>query len=158
LEFLGDAVLDYLIASYLFSAYPKLKPGQLTDLRSLSVNNKAFACVAVDRSFDKYLLCDSNGLSEAIKKYVEYVRRPSTDSSIKEGPKCPKVDTMAFIQSCYTLVLLLLLLLYIYQFKMKLVKHYVCIHFEDWFGYFIWNNALLSLSLSHTHTHVTTHL
>jgi len=128
LEFLGDAVLDYLIASYLFSAYPKLKPGQLTDLRSLSVNNKAFACVAVDRSFDKYLLCDSNSLSEAIKKYVEYVRGPSTD--IAEGPKCPKVDTMTFIQSCYTLVLLLLLLLYIYQFKMKLVKLYVCIHFE----------------------------
>lgn len=129
LEFLGDAVLDYLIASYLFSAYPKLKPGQLTDLRSLSVNNKAFACVAVDRCFDKYLLCDSNGLSEAIKKYVDYVRSPSTDSGIKEGPKCPKVDSTAFIQICYT------------------------IHFEVWFVYFIWNNVLLSL----THT-VTTHL
>ncbi|KAI5320704.1 hypothetical protein L3X38_040412 [Prunus dulcis] len=49
LEFLGDAVLDYLITSYLYSVYPKLKPGQLTDLRSVSVNNKAFANVAVDR-------------------------------------------------------------------------------------------------------------
>ncbi|KAL9326120.1 hypothetical protein ACSQ67_006765 [Phaseolus vulgaris] len=105
LEFLGDAVLDYLIASYLFSAYPKLKPGQLTDLRSLSVNNKAFACVAVDRSFDKYLLCDSNGLSEAIKKYVEYVRRPSTDSSIKEGPKCPKA-LGDLVESCVGAILL----------------------------------------------------
>lgn len=97
LEFLGDAVLDYLITSYVFSAYPKLKPGQLTDLRSLSVNNKAFACLAVDRSFDKFLLCDSSGLSEAIKKYVDYIRRPVSDNSIKEGPKCPKVDSMTFI-------------------------------------------------------------
>ncbi|KAL4299459.1 hypothetical protein AHAS_Ahas17G0103000 [Arachis hypogaea] len=62
LEFPGDVVLDFLITSYLYSAYPKLKPGQLTDLRSLSVNNKAFACVAVDRSFDKFLLCDSSNL------------------------------------------------------------------------------------------------
>ena len=64
---------------------------------SLSVNNKAFACLAVDRSFDKFLLCDSSGLSEAIKKYVDYVRRPVSDNGIKEGPKCPKVDSMTFI-------------------------------------------------------------
>ncbi|XP_027919054.1 dicer-like protein 4 isoform X1 [Vigna unguiculata] len=105
LEFLGDAVLDYLIASYLFSAYPKLKPGQLTDLRSLSVNNKAFACVTVDRSFDKYLLCDSNGLSEAIKKYVDYVRGPTTESGIKEGPKCPKA-LGDLVESCVGAILL----------------------------------------------------
>ncbi|XP_057416862.1 dicer-like protein 4 isoform X3 [Lotus japonicus] len=90
LEFLGDAVMDYLITSYLYSAYPKLKPGQLTDLRSLSVNNKAFACVAVDRRFDKFILCDSSGLSEAIKNYVDYIRRSVSCSCVKEGPKCPK--------------------------------------------------------------------
>ncbi|KAK7388536.1 hypothetical protein VNO78_23354 [Psophocarpus tetragonolobus] len=105
LEFLGDAVLDYLITSYLFSAYPKLKPGQLTDLRSLSVNNKAFACVAVDRSFDKFLLCDSNDLSEAIKQYVDYVRRPVSDSDIKEGPKCPKA-LGDLVESCVGAILL----------------------------------------------------
>ncbi|RDY03580.1 Dicer-like protein 4, partial [Mucuna pruriens] len=100
LEFLGDAVLDYLITSYLFSAYPKLKPGQLTDLRSLSVNNKAFACVAVEHSFHEFLLCDSNGLSEAIKKYVDYIRRPVSDSGIKEGPKCPKSSRGEYYKYC----------------------------------------------------------
>ncbi|XP_028190186.1 dicer-like protein 4 isoform X5 [Glycine soja] len=105
LEFLGDAVLDYLITSYLFSAYPKLKPGQLTDLRSLSVNNKAFACLAVDRSFDNFLLCDSSGLSEAIKKYVDYVRRPVSDNGIKEGPKCPKA-LGDLVESCVGAILL----------------------------------------------------
>ncbi|KAL2338481.1 hypothetical protein Fmac_012927 [Flemingia macrophylla] len=105
LEFLGDAVLDYLITSYLFSAYPELKPGQLTDLRSLSVNNKAFAYVAVERSLDKFLLCDSNCLSEAIKMYVDYVRRPVSDSGFKEGPKCPKA-LGDLVESCVGAILL----------------------------------------------------
>ncbi|XP_061375757.1 dicer-like protein 4 isoform X1 [Gastrolobium bilobum] len=106
LEFLGDAVLDYLITSYLYSAYPKLKPGQLTDLRSLSVNNKAFACVAVDRSFDKFLLCDSSCLSEAIKKYVDYVRRHVVSyGGIIEGPKCPKA-LGDLVESCVGAILL----------------------------------------------------
>lgn len=89
--------MDYLITSYLYSAYPTLKPGQLTDLRSLSVNNKAFACVAVDRCFDEFLLCDSSSLSEAIKKYVDYVKKQVSRSGINEGPKCPKVDIMTFL-------------------------------------------------------------
>ncbi|KAJ1382389.1 Ribonuclease III domain [Sesbania bispinosa] len=105
LEFLGDAVLDYLITSYLYSAYPKLKPGQLTDLRSLSVNNKAFACVAVDRSFDKFLLCDSSGLSEAIKKYVDYIRRPVSCRGINGEPKCPKA-LGDLVESCVGAILL----------------------------------------------------
>lgn len=97
LEFLGDAVLDYLITSYLYSAYPKLKPGQLTDLRALSVNNKAFACVAVDRCFDEFLLCDSNALTQAIKKYADCIRRPISDCGNNGGPKSPKVDVVTFL-------------------------------------------------------------
>jgi len=110
LEFLGDAVLDYLITSYLYSAYPKLKPGQLTDLRSLSVNNKAFACVAVDHSFHEFLLCDSSALTGAIKKYADYIRRPVSDRDKNGGPISPKVDTVTF----------LLLFIYCYSFQIHL--------------------------------------
>lgn len=91
LEFLGDALLDYLITSYLYSAYPQLKPGQLTDLRSMSVNNKAFAYVAVDKHFHNFLLRDSSGLSDAINKYVDYIKRSVEGTGVNEGPKCPKV-------------------------------------------------------------------
>ncbi|KAF9680685.1 hypothetical protein SADUNF_Sadunf06G0147300 [Salix dunnii] len=91
LEFLGDAVLDYLITSYLFSVYPKMKPGQLTDLRSVLVNNRAFASISVDRSFHEYIICDSDALSAAIKKFVEFVRTPESERHLLEGPKCPKV-------------------------------------------------------------------
>ncbi|KAF8031365.1 hypothetical protein BT93_D0530 [Corymbia citriodora subsp. variegata] len=105
LEFLGDAVLDYLITSYLYSAYPKLKPGELTDLRSLAVNNKAFANVAVDRSFHKFLLCDSSSLSEAIKDFVEFVEKSTSLKGSLEGPKCPKA-LGDLVESCVGAILL----------------------------------------------------
>lgn len=105
LEFLGDAVLDYLITSYLYSAYPKLKPGQLTDLRSLSVNNKAFACVAVDRCFHEFLLCDSSALTRAIKKYADYIKRPVSDCDKNGGPNSPKA-LGDLVESCIGAVLL----------------------------------------------------
>lgn len=91
LEFLGDAVLDYLITSYLYTAYPKLKPGQLTDLRSVSVNNKAFAYVAVDKRFHSFLLCGSSALSDAIEKYVNYIKESKAYIGVHGGPRCPKV-------------------------------------------------------------------
>lgn len=90
LEFLGDAVLDYLITSYLYTAYPKLKPGQLTDLRSVFVRNEAFANVAVDRCFYKFLLCDSTSLLSDIKSYVDFIKAPPSERDSLEQPRCPK--------------------------------------------------------------------
>ncbi|KAK2993669.1 hypothetical protein RJ640_009484 [Escallonia rubra] len=90
LEFLGDAVLDYLITSYLYSVYPNLKPGQLTDLRSVSVNNKSFADIAVHRSFQEFIICDSSSLCESMSKYVNFVRASGLQKGLVEAP-CPKV-------------------------------------------------------------------
>ncbi|XP_042491944.1 endoribonuclease Dicer homolog 4 [Macadamia integrifolia] len=105
LEFLGDAVLDYLITSYLYSVYPKLKPGELTDLRSVSVNNNSFARIAVSRSFHMHLISDSDSLSEAIAKFVTFVRTPASKNCLNEGPKCPKV-LGDLVESCVGAVLL----------------------------------------------------
>lgn len=91
MEFLGDAVLDYLMTSYFFTVFPKLKPGQLTDLRSLSVNNKALANLAVSFSLEKFLFCESIYLHEAIKDYTKFVAASPLASGQSEGPKCPKV-------------------------------------------------------------------
>ncbi|XP_012071444.1 dicer-like protein 4 isoform X2 [Jatropha curcas] len=105
LEFLGDAVLDYLITSYLFSVYPKLKPGHLTDLRSAFVNNRAFANIAVNRNFHKFLISDSSNLSEAVKAYAEFVKTAASDKALFEGPKCPKV-LGDLVESCLGAILL----------------------------------------------------
>ncbi|XP_057968362.1 dicer-like protein 4 isoform X2 [Malania oleifera] len=104
LEFLGDAVLDYLITSYLYSVYPKLNPGQLTDLRSMYVNNNAFASVAVSRSFDQFIICDSGNLYEAIKKYVNFLKTPAS-AIVPPGPKCPKA-LGDLVESCIGAILL----------------------------------------------------
>ncbi|XP_042377592.1 endoribonuclease Dicer homolog 4-like isoform X1 [Zingiber officinale] len=91
LEFLGDAVLDYLITSYLYSAYPELKPGQITDLRSLTVNNNTFANVAVQRSLHKYLIQDSRCLAEAVHEFESFVLLSDLEKDLIEEPACPKV-------------------------------------------------------------------
>ncbi|XP_062157664.1 dicer-like protein 4 isoform X2 [Alnus glutinosa] len=90
LEFLGDAVLDYLMISYLYSVYPKLKPGQLTVLRSVLVNNKAFANVAIDLSFNKYLISDSSALTKSINSYVDWIKTGALEGSLIDGPNYSK--------------------------------------------------------------------
>ncbi|KAK9098409.1 hypothetical protein Syun_025454 [Stephania yunnanensis] len=104
LEFLGDAVLDYLITSYLYSVYPKLKPGQLTDLRSASVNNNSFAHVAVSRGFHKYLISGSDSLSDAVNKFVDLSEK-CFRKSLSDGPSCPKV-LGDLVESCVGAILL----------------------------------------------------
>ncbi|XXG64625.1 hypothetical protein AAC387_Pa05g2523 [Persea americana] len=78
LEFLGDAVLDYLITSYLYSVYPDLKPGQLTDLS------------------------ESNNLSEDIKMFVN---ASSGEKCLCKERKCPKV-LGDLVESCAAAILL----------------------------------------------------
>ncbi|KAM3955211.1 LOW QUALITY PROTEIN: endoribonuclease Dcr-1 [Aphomia sociella] len=53
LEFLGDAILDYLITRHLYEDARRHSPGALTDLRSALVNNTIFAALAARHSFHK---------------------------------------------------------------------------------------------------------
>lgn len=72
LEFLGDAVLDFLVTSYTSEQCKSMDPGKLTDLRSALVNNVTLACVVVRNGIHKFLRSQNLLLSEAIKKFVEY--------------------------------------------------------------------------------------
>ncbi|CAA0821254.1 Endoribonuclease Dicer homolog 2 [Striga hermonthica] len=75
LEFLGDAVLDYLITVHLYLKFPGLSPGLLTDLRSASVNNDCYAQSAIKAELHKHLLHLSNDLHrhivETVSKFQE---------------------------------------------------------------------------------------
>ncbi|KAL0452253.1 UNVERIFIED_CONTAM: Endoribonuclease Dicer2 [Sesamum latifolium] len=66
LEFLGDALLDYLITVHLYHKYPGLSPGLLTDLRSASVNNDCYAQAAVKAELYKHVLHASPELHRQI--------------------------------------------------------------------------------------------
>lgn len=55
LEFLGDAVLGFLVAEYLYAAFPDLSEGQLTQLRSAVVRMEALAKLARGLNLGEYL-------------------------------------------------------------------------------------------------------
>lgn len=56
LEFLGDAVLGWVIADLVFGQYADLAEGALTDLRKSVVNAKALAEVAAELDLGRHLL------------------------------------------------------------------------------------------------------
>ena len=70
LEFLGDAILDYVITRHLYEDSDKYSPGVLTDLRSALVNNNIFAALAVKWDFHKYFKAISPVLFNVIEKFV----------------------------------------------------------------------------------------
>ena len=56
LEFLGDAVLDFVIGEYLYHRFPELPEGPLTSLRSALVRRDTLARFAAQLSLGQYLL------------------------------------------------------------------------------------------------------
>ncbi|XP_058829652.1 endoribonuclease Dcr-2 [Topomyia yanbarensis] len=72
LEFLGDAVLDFLISAYIYEQNPKMSPGQLTDLRSALVNNVTLACLLVRYGLHLYILSESASFTDTVSKFVAF--------------------------------------------------------------------------------------
>lgn len=72
LEFLGDAVLDFLISAFIYERCPHMDPGELTDLRSALVNNVTLACITVRNQFHLHILSQNLQLSEHIEKFVDF--------------------------------------------------------------------------------------
>jgi ribonuclease III len=60
LEFLGDAILNFVVAEHLFLTYPDMEEGDLTKLRSRLVNRKILAQRAKDLHLSEYLLLSSS--------------------------------------------------------------------------------------------------
>jgi len=60
LEFLGDAILNFVVAEHLFATYPDMEEGELTKLRSRLVNRKILAQRAKDMNLSDYLLLSSS--------------------------------------------------------------------------------------------------
>jgi ribonuclease-3 len=56
LEFLGDAVLDFMTGEYLYNRFPELREGPLTSLRSALVRREALAGFASQLALGEYLL------------------------------------------------------------------------------------------------------
>ncbi|XP_052735388.1 endoribonuclease Dicer homolog 2 isoform X6 [Vigna angularis] len=93
LEFLGDSVLDYLITWYLYNKYPGMSPGQLTDMRSASVNNDCYAWSTIKHGLHKHVLHASQELHMHIAVTLDNFEKLSSSSTF--GYECetslPKV-------------------------------------------------------------------
>uniref|UniRef100_A0A3Q2PQN4 ribonuclease III n=1 Tax=Fundulus heteroclitus TaxID=8078 RepID=A0A3Q2PQN4_FUNHE len=72
LEFLGDAILDYLITKHLYEDPRQHSPGVLTDLRSALVNNTIFASLAVKYDYHKFFKAISPELFHVIDDFVQF--------------------------------------------------------------------------------------
>ena len=70
LEFLGDALLDFLVTQHLYFRQEKLSPGELTDIRQALVNNNIFATIAVKYEYNKYLKEMSPDWFRSIDKFI----------------------------------------------------------------------------------------
>lgn len=87
-------MLDLLITWHLFRSHPDIDPGELTDLRSASVNNENFAQVAVRKNLPQHLQHCSGLLLNQITEYVKSISEPHTSSSTQTA-KGPKVSSYA---------------------------------------------------------------
>jgi len=67
LEFLGDAVLDLVVAEYLYTSYPALDEGELTKLRSLVVNAKTLAGYARALHIGSMLIVSDSAASMGVR-------------------------------------------------------------------------------------------
>lgn len=56
LEFLGDAVLDVILAEYLYQAHPDVPEGELTRMKAAAVRSHALARLARQLQLGKYML------------------------------------------------------------------------------------------------------
>ncbi|XP_076751647.1 endoribonuclease Dcr-2 [Xylocopa sonorina] len=72
LEFLGDALLDFLITCHIYEYCGNLNPGALTDLRSALVNNITFACLTVRHGLHTALLSYAPELNNIINRFVKF--------------------------------------------------------------------------------------
>ncbi len=72
LEFLGDAILDFLVGEFLYRRYPALDEGELTQLRAALVRRETLASFAARLELGKYL-CLSRGEAQSGGRHREAI-------------------------------------------------------------------------------------
>lgn len=83
-EFLGDAVIGFVLLSHFYEKYPALSPGELSTLREPAVSNDVFARVTVAHGLHEKFWHRSSSLATEIKKHVEQLK---TEEKAHEAKK-----------------------------------------------------------------------
>nr|AFB82635.1 dicer-2 [Penaeus japonicus] len=91
LEFLGDAVLDYLVTCHIFCRFTDYSPGQLSDLRSYFVKNDTLGRAAAKGKLHQHLLHINPKLEASIDKFL---------SILHQDPLGEELNTEDDVQDC----------------------------------------------------------
>ncbi|KAL7185837.1 hypothetical protein ACSBR2_027740 [Camellia fascicularis] len=88
LEYLGDSVLNLLIARRDYFGYPDLPPGRLTRLRAVNVDTEKLARVAVKHDLYKYLRHKKPLLDGQIREFMDAISEyPFHSNGLIDAPK-----------------------------------------------------------------------
>ncbi|KAJ7958428.1 Endoribonuclease dicer-like protein [Quillaja saponaria] len=162
LEFLGDSVLDLLVTWHLYQSHTDIDQGELTDLRSASVNNESFAQVAVRHNLHPHLQHNSGLLLSQITDYVKSVSESNNTRSF-QGFKGPKalgdlvesiagailIDTKLNLEEVWRIFKPLLSPI-VTPDKLELPPLRELLEFCDSLGYFIKENCMKKGELVHS--------
>ncbi|XP_077240084.1 RNAse II-like 1 isoform X2 [Tasmannia lanceolata] len=88
LEFIGDAVLNFLMAREFFDSYPELSPGPLTRLRAANVDTEKLARVAVNHGLHRYVRHKVPALNVQMEDFMEAILEyPIHSNGLIDAPK-----------------------------------------------------------------------
>ncbi|RDD42015.1 Endoribonuclease Dicer [Trichoplax sp. H2] len=73
LEFLGDTILQYIIARHFFNSHPDAKPAKLHDFQEAIVNNKCLAVIGIAIGVSKYVFQESPDLFRDIDQFAKII-------------------------------------------------------------------------------------
>lgn len=93
LEFLGDSVIDLLIAQYFYDAKENFSPGQLTNLKQALINNQFFGSLTIKFELYKWLIFQSPSLFNMIDNYKCYYN----DTILPRGEKALNIPNSYLI-------------------------------------------------------------
>ncbi|CAI9280061.1 unnamed protein product [Lactuca saligna] len=89
LEYLGDSVLNHLIAKLHYLSYPDMAPGELTRLRAANVDTEALTRAALKYNLHKFLRHEKPLLQRQIQEFMEGIKQYTSHSHGMIDP--PKV-------------------------------------------------------------------
>ena len=73
LEYLGDSVLNHLVAKLHYFMYPNMMPGELTRLRAANVDTEALARAALKYKLHKYLRHKKPALDKKVVLFIYFI-------------------------------------------------------------------------------------
>ncbi|XP_076926025.1 ribonuclease 3-like protein 3 [Bidens hawaiensis] len=88
LEYLGDSVLNLMFAKQHYFSYPKMKSGELTQLRAANVDTEALARVGFKHGLHRFLKHDDPSLNERVEEFKEGIKQyPLHSQGMINSPK-----------------------------------------------------------------------